>query len=133
MGLKEIKEEIEDLKEKISNLHNDTNQQITQYENIKELQVVDKASQINLFELSPDIDTRSVTCPEEQEETKNVKQSSVYSSDEETDSVMANLNPPTCERDSGYSDKLTASEVSSELSGQDGGKISRSIPPRCMR
>ena len=134
LGLKEIKEEIEDLKDKISNLHNDTNQQITEYENIKELRAVDKASQINLFELSPD--TRSLTSPgEQQEETTKVKPSSVYSSDEETDSVTVNLNPSssTCERDSGYSDKLTPSDVSSEVSGTDGVKLSRSSPSRCVR
>ena len=131
LGLKEIKEEIEDLKDKISNLHNDTNQRITQYENIKELRTVDKASQINLFELSPD--TRSLTSPGEREETKNVRESTVYSSEEEMDSVMVNLNPSTCERDSGYSDKLTPSEVSSEVSGQHGVKLSRSSHSRSVR
>ena len=131
LGLKEIKEEIEDLKDKISNLHNDTNQRITHYENIKELRTVDKASQINLFELSPD--TRSLTSPGEREETKNVRESTVYSSEEEMDSVMVNLNPSTCERDSGYSDKLAPSEVSSEVSGQHGVKLSRSSHSRSVR
>ena len=131
LGLKEIKEEIEDLKDKISSLHNDTNQRITQYENIKELRTVDKASQINLFELSPD--TRSLASSGEREETKNVRESTVYSSEEEMDSVMVNLNPSTCERDSGYSDKLTPSEVSSEVSGQHGVKLSRSSHSRSVR
>ena len=132
----EIKEEIEELKDKISDLQSETNQQITRYENIKELRTaesVDKASQINLFELSPV--TRSLASPAEQEESKNVKQSSgyLYSSDEEADSVMVNPCPSTCERDSGYSDKVTPSDVSSELGGQDGVKLSRSVPSRCVR
>ena len=95
---------------------------------------VDKASQINLFELSPD--SRSLASPAEQEQTKNAKQSSasVYSSDEEADSVMVNPCPSTCERDSGYSDKVTPSEVSSQFSGHDGvNKLSRSVPSRCVR
>ena len=128
LGLTEIKEEIEDLKDKISHLHSDTSQQITRYENIKELRTaesVDKASQINLFELSPD--TRSLASPVEQEETKTV----VYSSDEEADSVT--VNPSTCERDSGYSDKATPRDVTSELGGPDRVKSNRSFPSRCVR
>ena len=112
LRLKEIKEEIEDLKDQISDLHIKTSRQITEYENSKESQaseLMDKASQINLLELSPGTQSVASITPgpslQLEREFSCEKQSYGYSSEEETDSEHS-----PCERDSGYSDKVPSSD-----------------------
>ena len=116
LALREIKEEIEDLKGKITDLHSKTNEQITQYRNSKESQAslsLDKASQINLFELPPE---RPI-CG--------------YSSEEETDSVT--IFPSTCERDSGYSEKVQTSDGSPDRSSAHSAHSGRELKSGAFR
>ena len=120
LALREIKEEIEDLKDKITDLHSKTNEQITQYRNSKESQAslsLDKASQINLFELPPEVLVERPICG--------------YSSEEETDSVT--IFPSTCERDSGYSEKVQTSDGSPDRSSAHSAHSGRELKTRAFR